>query len=213
MLHRRRRSGPANTSTLAIAPSLASVQTPVSAPAPTSPISSQTARRSSPEGYTVPAMSSFSPPSARTHRSASDDTLYFMPVSPVSENARYPAAPMTCHPQKLDLALITSSAVGVRISENARWEVGDQPRFVQEPRRLEPAQSKATRRNAHFLTPSPASRAADETLTLPWARRCRFECTIPAGRNTQQPPADELTRISGRASELVNAYFRKIGGR
>src|SRR5262249_46217916 len=50
-LHRRRRSGPANTSTLAIAPSLAPVQTPVFAPVLTSPINSQTARRPSAEGY------------------------------------------------------------------------------------------------------------------------------------------------------------------
>src|SRR5271163_2836306 len=51
MLHRRRRSGPASTSTLAIAPSLAPVQTPVFALVLTSPINSEIARRSSAEGY------------------------------------------------------------------------------------------------------------------------------------------------------------------
>src|SRR5277367_360910 len=54
MLHRRRRSGPASTSTLAIAPSLAPVQTPVFALVLTSPISSKIARRSSAEGYLEP---------------------------------------------------------------------------------------------------------------------------------------------------------------
>src|SRR5277367_4154487 len=51
MLHRQRRSGPASTSTLAIAPSLAPVQTPVFALVLTSPINSEIARRSSAEGY------------------------------------------------------------------------------------------------------------------------------------------------------------------
>src|SRR4029453_13090899 len=51
MLHRRRRSGPTNTSTLAIASSLALVQTLVFAPIPTNPINSQIARRSSADGY------------------------------------------------------------------------------------------------------------------------------------------------------------------
>jgi hypothetical protein len=51
MLHRRRRSGPANTSTLPIAQSLAPVQTPLFAPVLTSPINSKIARRPSAEGY------------------------------------------------------------------------------------------------------------------------------------------------------------------
>jgi hypothetical protein len=46
---RRRRSGPVMTSTLAIAPSLAPVQTPLLAPVLTSP-----ARRPSPDGYQPP---------------------------------------------------------------------------------------------------------------------------------------------------------------
>src|SRR5271170_397209 len=51
MLHRRRRSGPASTSTLDIAPSLAPVQTPVFALVLTNPLSSKIARRSTAEGY------------------------------------------------------------------------------------------------------------------------------------------------------------------
>src|SRR5271155_3688123 len=60
MLHRRRRSGPASTSTLAIAPSLAPVQTPVFALVLTSPINSEIARRSSAEGYPLFAATAIS---------------------------------------------------------------------------------------------------------------------------------------------------------
>src|SRR6201997_2196801 len=50
-LHRRRRSGPVMTSNLAIAPSLAPVQTLLLAPVPTSPTRLPYARRPSPDGY------------------------------------------------------------------------------------------------------------------------------------------------------------------
>src|SRR5260370_25772888 len=50
-LHRRRRSEPVMTSTLAIAPSLAPVQTPLLAPVLTSPTHLRFARRPSPDRY------------------------------------------------------------------------------------------------------------------------------------------------------------------
>src|SRR6266404_7097869 len=50
-LHRRRRSGPVMTSTLAIAPSLAPMQTPLLAPVLTSPTHRRYARRPSSDGY------------------------------------------------------------------------------------------------------------------------------------------------------------------
>src|SRR5947208_11815258 len=50
-LHRRRRSGPVMTSTPAIAPSLAPVQTLLLAPVLTSPTRLRYARRPSPDGY------------------------------------------------------------------------------------------------------------------------------------------------------------------
>ena len=50
-LHRRRRSGPVMTSNLAIAPSLAPVQTPLLAPVLTNPTRLRNARRPSPDGY------------------------------------------------------------------------------------------------------------------------------------------------------------------
>jgi hypothetical protein len=74
-LHRRRRSGPVMTSNLAIAPSLAPVQTPLLAPVLTSPTHRRYARRPSPEGYTPTAAASFQnarPPRRRLARSTFD---------------------------------------------------------------------------------------------------------------------------------------------